>query len=127
MNKFRITFEDWIAPLAIWLLIALCACQIGCATKQLPTLAAAQDVIYGLKKSWTAHVKSEYQKINKLPAEDQIPLRDKLRAKNEKVIAIANKVDAIWWNAWNAAKADSKSKPSKELVSAMAELKLATQ
>ena len=127
------TIEEWCARLLaacflVCLLIVLGACLTACKSRpSLKTLAATQDVIYGTKKAWTAYLKAEYMRVNKMPAEDQIPLRDKLRARNEKALAISAKVDAAWWRAWDAAKAKSDAPSPSELLALVAEFKLATQ
>lgn len=99
----------------------------GCVTNSMRTLAAAQDAIYGAKKAWVAYLKAEYGRIDKLPAEEQIPLRDNLAARRARVHSLAAQADSIWWAAWTAAKYNQKAPPSGELLSAIADLKLAIQ
>jgi hypothetical protein len=91
------------------------------------TLAATQDVIFGIKKSWVTYLKAEYKRIDALPAEEQIPLRDALAERRLKVIKIADRVDDAWWAAWAAAKHDNKARPTGNLLALITELKLATQ
>lgn len=100
---------------------------VACATNSMRTLKATQDVIYGAKKSWVAYLKAEYKRIDSLPAEEQIPLRDALKARRDKVRELSDEVDAIWWAAWNAAKYNTSAPPSEELIKAVANLKLAIQ
>lgn len=98
---------------------------VGCATNSMRTLAATQDAIYGAKKSWVAYLKAEYKRIDNLPAEEQIPLRDALVKKRDRVRELSDEVDAVWWAAWNAAKYNTSAPPSEDLVKAIANLKLA--
>lgn len=98
---------------------------VGCATNAQRTLAATQDVIYGAKKAWIAHLKAEYKRIDNLPAEQQIPIRDALKAKRDKVRELSVRVDAAWDVAWSAAKFDTKTPPPAELLRLVADLKLA--
>lgn len=107
------------------LLLTLFSLSIGCATNTQRTLAATQDVIYGAKKSWVAYLKAEYKRIDNLPAEEQIPLRDKLKARRDKVREISVQVDAAWETAWSAAKFDNKTPPPAELLQLVANFKLA--
>ena len=98
---------------------------LGCATKPQHSLAAAQDVIYGAKKLWVAYLKTEYARIDNLPAAQQIPLRDALKVRRDKVRELSVRVDAAWDIAWSAAKYDTKTPTSTELLRLVAELKLA--
>jgi cation transport regulator ChaB len=82
-------------------------------------------VIYGAKKSWVAYCKAEYKRIDNLPAEVQIPLRDALKKRRDKVREISTQVDAAWDVAWAAAKYDNKKPPTAELLQLVANLKLA--
>lgn len=107
------------------LLLTLLSLSLGCATNAQRTLAATQDVIYGAKRSWVAYLKAEYKRIDSLPAEQQIPLRDALAEKRKKVITLTAQIDAAWWLAWNAAKYDEKATTPKELYLLVADLKLA--
>lgn len=107
------------------LLLTLLSLSIGCATKPQRSLAAAQDVIYGAKKAWVAYLKAEYKRIDSLPAEQQIPLRDALKAKRDKVRELSVRIDAMWWGAWNAVKFDDKVPAPAELLRLVAEFKLA--
>lgn len=100
---------------------------VGCATNSMRTLAATQDAIYGAKKTWVAYLKAEYKRIDSLPAEEQIPLRDNLAARRARVHTLAAQADSIWWAAWTAAKYNQKAPPTGELLSAVADLKLAIQ
>lgn len=96
----------------------------GCATHPQRSLAATQDVIYGAKKSWVAYLKAEYKRIDSLPAEQQIPLRDALAIKRARVNSLAAQIDSAWWAAWIAAKYDAKAKPPAELLLLVADFKL---
>jgi hypothetical protein len=109
----------------ILLLSLLLSLFTGCATNPQRTLAATQDVIYGAKKSWVAYCKAEYKRIDNLPAEQQIPLRDALAVRRARVHALASQIDSAWWAAWIAAKYDTKAKPSAELLLLVSDLKLA--
>lgn len=100
---------------------------VACATNSMRTLAAAQDAIYGAKKAWVAYLKAEYSRIDNLPAAEQIPLRDDLAARRARVHSLAAQADSIWWAAWTAAKYNQKAPPTGELLSAIADLKLAIQ
>lgn len=96
----------------------------GCATNPQRSLAATQDVIYGAKKSWVAYLKAEYRRIDNLPAEEQIPLRDNLAVKRARINSLAAQIDSAWWAAWISAKYDAKSKPPAELLLLVADFKL---
>lgn len=100
---------------------------VGCATNRMRTLSATQDVIYGTKKAWVTYLKTEYARIDKLPATEQIPLRDALAARRARVHSLAAQADTLWWSAWTAAKYNQTAKPSAELLLIVADLKLATQ
>ena len=106
-------------------LLLLLVSLAGCATNPQRSLAVTQDVIYGAKKSWVAYLEAEYRRIDNLPAEQQIPIRDALKARRDKVREISDQVDAAWWAAWNAAKYDTKSATPATLVRLVADLKLA--
>lgn len=108
------------------LLLTLLSLSLGCATKPQRSLAAAQDVIYGAKKAWIAYLKLEYTKINKLPAEEQIPLREALAKRQLKARLVATKLDALWWSAWEQNKMNEKAAPPAELLTTIAEFKLVT-
>lgn len=110
--------------LTLLLLLSL-SLFFGCATNTQRSLAATQDVIYGAKKSWVAYLKAEYKRIDTLPAEQQIPLRDALAEKRKKVNSLAAQIDVAWWLAWNEAKYDEKTTTPRELLSLVADLKLA--
>lgn len=97
----------------------------GCATNPQRTLASAQDVIYGAKKSWVAYLQAEYKRLDSLPAEQQIPLRDALKAKRDRVKELSVQVDAAWWAAWSEAKYNTKFSAPADLLKLVANLKLA--
>lgn len=109
----------------ILLLSLLLSLFTGCATNPQRTLAATQDVIYGAKKSWVAYCKAEYKRIDNLPAEQQIPLRDALKKRRDKVREISTQVDAAWDAAWAVAEFDNKKPSTEELLKLVAQLKLA--
>jgi hypothetical protein len=109
----------------ILLLSLLLSLFTGCATNPQRTLAATQDVIYGAKKSWVAYCKAEYKRIDNLPAEQQIPLRDALKKRRDNVRELSVRIDAAWDVAWIAAKYDNQKPPTGELIDLVAKLKLA--
>lgn len=110
----------------ILLLSLVLSIGLGCATKPQRSLAAAQDVIYGAKKAWVAYLKAEYTKINQLPAEEQIPLREALAKRQLKARLVATKLDTLWWSAWEQNKMNEKAAPPAELLTTIAEFKLVT-
>lgn len=107
-------------------LLLLLVSLAGCATNPQRSLAATQNVIYGAKKTWVAYLQAEYRRIDSLPAEQQIPLRDALAAKRARANSLAAQIDAAWWAAWMAAKYDARAKPPGELLLLIADFKLLT-
>ncbi len=109
-------------------ILALAFLLAGCKTDRgLKSLAAAQDLHYAAKKAWIVYCHREYDRIDKLPAEQQIPLRDKLRDKRNRAIFLSERFDQVWDDAWVAAKLDRNKPAPPSVLTALAEFQLATQ
>lgn len=109
-------------------ILALTFLLMGCKTDRgLKSLAAAQDMHYAAKKAWIAYCHAEYDRLDQLPATEQIYPREKLAARRKNAIALSQRFDEVWDLAWAAAKLDRNAPAPPEVLRALADFKLATQ
>lgn len=121
--------DDWIAPLALGLLLCLIGCLgAGCASGKATsqkTLAGIQYAKDAALKTWGAYVAREQRRADALPEGDRQAAHAKLLERRLAVDDAVTKFQASWKLAFAAANYDTKQPAAGPVIVLLTDLETA--
>ena len=129
-TKLRNLFEDWIAPLAVGLLLCLIGCMAGgCASGKANSQKTLAGIQYGADaamKIWAGYVVREQKRADALPDGQREAAHAKLLERRLQVDDARRKFSAVWKIAFVAANYDDGKFPTADVFREFANLETLT-
>ena len=118
-TKLRNLFEDWIAPLAVGLLLWFIGCLgAGCASTKANSQKTLAGIQYGADaamKIWAGYVVREQKRADALPDGQREAAHAKLLERRLQVDDARRKFSAVWKIAFVAANYDDGKFPTADV------------